>query len=72
MATAASDVVLGMIGGESFEEAWDAALVCRESDVIAAVGISVGGAVTQLLSDTALWRQAVEGSVAGLITELLG
>ncbi|MFN8090253.1 MAG: hypothetical protein U0R81_15010 [Mycobacterium sp.] len=40
-------------------------------DVIAAVGISVGGAVTQLLSDTALW-QAVEGSVAGLITDLLG
>ena len=73
VATAASDVVLGMIGGESFEEAWDAALGVLKAnpDVIAAVGISVGGAVTQLLSDTALW-QAVEGSVAGLITDLLG
>lgn len=73
VATAASDVALGMIGGETFQEALDAALSVLKAnpDVVAAVGISVGGAVTQLLSDTDLW-QAVEGSVAGLITQLLG
>ena len=40
------------------------------ADVIAAVGIAVGGAVMQLLGDTALW-QAIDTAMASLITNVL-
>ena len=71
--SAASDFALAVMTGDSVEDALAAALGAPKAnaDVVAAVGVAVGGAVTQLLSDTALW-EAIDGSVSGLITELLG
>ena len=55
-------MALGVIGGQTFQEALSAALGGAKTtpSVIAAVGVAVGGAVTQLLPDTAMggrrWR----------------
>ena len=45
VSTAASDIALAMIGGQSFDEALAAALgaLKANADVVAAVGIAVGG-----------------------------
>jgi hypothetical protein len=70
--TAASSLVLAIMGGEDPNTAVMQALatLATNTDVVAAVGIAVGGAVTQLLSDTAIW-QAIDGIITNLISGLL-
>ena len=69
---AASDSALAVMTGDSVEDALAAALgeLKANPDVVGAVGFAVGGAVTQLLSDTALW-EAIQGAATGLIGQLL-
>ena len=47
-----------------------AAALKANPDIDAAIGVAVGGAVTELLSDATLW-QAVDATAISLITELL-
>ncbi|MCB1266197.1 MAG: hypothetical protein KDB56_16765, partial [Mycobacterium sp.] len=72
LSAAASQLALAVIAGEPFPAALAAVQEALRANaaIQAGVQLAVGDAVTDLLSDTALW-QAVDGELSTLITELL-
>ncbi|MCB1293045.1 MAG: hypothetical protein KDB45_16275, partial [Mycobacterium sp.] len=72
LSEAASDIALALIGGEDLTTALAAAAAALKAnpDIDAAIGVAVGDAVTELLSDATLW-QAVDATAISLITGLL-